>query len=103
MKRWRGLKDLVQDAVETGARAVERVQKETAAIPFAVLERLPPLAAPARRVHALHDAVVSVTYRTVRGVNGAAGAALDGVLDVLEARRRGGGGRNPPPAGAETQ
>ena len=38
-KRWRGLKTLVHDAVEHGSRGIERVQKETAATPFGILEQ----------------------------------------------------------------
>jgi hypothetical protein len=92
MKRWRGLKDLVQDAVDSGASALERVQKQAAATPFGLLEKVPPLEAPARRVHALHDAAVGGVYGMVRWVNRGAGAVLDGVLDVLEARRKPGPG-----------
>ena len=41
MKRWRGLKSLVRDAVEHGSRAIEKVHKETADKPFLILESIP--------------------------------------------------------------
>ena len=40
MKRWRGLKSLVVDAVEHGSRAVEKIQIETMKLPFALLEQV---------------------------------------------------------------
>jgi hypothetical protein len=76
----------VRDAVEHGSLAVERLQKQAASTPFRVLEALPPLAAPARQVHTLHDAGVSAVHGVVRLVNRGVGAAADTVLDVLEAR-----------------
>lgn len=78
--RWRGLKSLLQDVVEHGSRAVERVHLETARRPFAVLELIPPIAAPARVVHVVHDVVVTTSYGAVRLVNRAVGATLDVAL-----------------------
>ena len=37
MKKWRGLAELVRDAVEQGATAVEQVHRRTAATPFELL------------------------------------------------------------------
>ena len=86
MKKWRGLKALVQDAVDAGATAVEQVHKRTAAVPFALLEQVPALAAPARRAHQVHDLAISGSYGMVRLVNRVTGKVLDVALDVLEAR-----------------
>ncbi len=85
--KWRGFAALLQDAVEHGSRAVERVHLETAARPFSLLEKLPGLAAPSRVVHLAHDAVAKTSYGSVRVVNGAARWALDAVLGALEAKR----------------
>jgi hypothetical protein len=84
MKRWRGLGALVRDAVEHGSRAVERIQKETAARPFAILEAIPGVAGPTRVVHVIHDATVSGVHGTIRVVNHGVGAVLDGVLAAVE-------------------
>ncbi|PTL75746.1 hypothetical protein [Vitiosangium sp. GDMCC 1.1324] len=88
MKKWRGLKDLVQDAVDKGATAVEQVHKRTAARPFELLEKVPPLTAPVRGVHGLHDLAVSGSYGMVRLVNRVVGKTLDVALDVLEQQSR---------------
>ena len=85
MKRWRGLAKLVVDAVEHGSAAVERVQIETVRRPFAILEKIPPIAESARSVHVAHDLAVSGVYAMIRAVNGVAGKAIDAALDVAEA------------------
>lgn len=83
-KRLRGLKQLLQDAVEHGSLAVERVQLERAKLPFGLLERVPAIAAPARGVHILHDAAVSTTHGMIRLVNRVVGDTLDAVIDEVE-------------------
>ncbi|MFP2924262.1 hypothetical protein ACLESO_03380 [Pyxidicoccus sp. 3LG] len=86
MKRWRGLKALVQDVVNRGATAVEGVHQRTAAVPFRLLRRIRPLDAPVRRIHALHDLALSTSYGMVRLVNRVVGKTADVALDVLELR-----------------
>jgi hypothetical protein len=83
MNRWRGLKALVQDAVEHGSRAVERVHMQTARRPFAILEQIPPIAAPTRVVHVVHDVTVTTSYAAVRLVNRVVGATVDIALDAV--------------------
>lgn len=84
--RWRGLKALVQDAVEHGTRAVETVHLATANRTFVVLEAIEPAVKP---IHTVHDLSVSTVYGSIRLVNGALGKVLDVVIDEVE-RRRGG-------------
>ncbi len=84
MKRWRGLKSLVQDTVDKGSTAIEQVHLSTAARPFAWLRKGPPLQVPVQTVQAVHDVAVAASYGMVRHVNRAAGKAVDLVLDVLE-------------------
>ncbi|MFP2906002.1 hypothetical protein ACLESD_13275 [Pyxidicoccus sp. 3LFB2] len=86
MKRWRGLKALVQDVVDKGTTAVEGVHQRTAAVPFRLLRRIRPLDAPVRRVHELHDLALSTSYAMVRLVNRVVGKTVDVTLDVLEKR-----------------
>lgn len=88
MERWRGLKALVVDAVEHGSRAVEHIQKETARRPFEILERIPPLQAPVKGIHTIHDTAVSGVHGMIRLVNKAVGGTLDVVIDVVEHRRK---------------
>lgn len=97
MRRWRGLKSLVVDAVDHGSRAVERIQRETASVPFDLLEKIPVLAEPAKGVRLVHDTALSATHGMIRLVNRGVGAALDVVFDVVEAQseRAGVGDRRP--------
>jgi hypothetical protein len=76
--RWRGVAKLVTDAVEHGSKAVERIQKETAARPFGILEMIPGVAPPARAVHLIHDATVSGVHGVIRLVT----HVVDGTVGV---------------------
>lgn len=86
MRRWRGLKSLVVDAVEHGSRAVEKLQLETARLPFTILEQIPPLTVPVKGIHAIHDTSVKATHGIIRLVSRVAGDTIDVVLDVVEKR-----------------
>jgi hypothetical protein len=88
MQRWRGLKSLVIDAVDHGSRAVERIQMETAKVPFDILEQIPPLAAPVKGIRKIHDVSVAGVHGVVRVVNQVAGEALDFVFDRIEKHER---------------
>ncbi|MFY2562601.1 hypothetical protein ACN469_33715 [Corallococcus terminator] len=87
MTRLRGLKDLVHDAVEQGAIAVERIHRSSAAKPFEVLRLIPVLEAPVGTLQSLHDAALSGTYGMVRWVNRAVDGTLDVALDLFEHRQ----------------
>jgi hypothetical protein len=84
MKRLRGLRALVGDAVEHGSKAVEVVHKATAARTFDVLEAIPPIATPAKVVHIVHDASLTGIYGIIRAVNSVVGKTLDIAIDVAE-------------------
>jgi len=83
LDKWRGLKALVQDAVEHGATAIERVHLQTAARTFDLLQLVTPIAEPAKVAREVHDTMVSSAYASVRMVNAMAGKALDAVIDSL--------------------
>jgi hypothetical protein len=87
MKRLRGLRVLVGDAVEHGSSAVEAVHKATAARTFVVLEAIPPIATPAKIVHVVHDASLTGIYGIIRAVNAVVGKTLDVAIDVAEKQR----------------
>ena len=84
MKQWRGLTTLVRDAVEHGSQAIERLQKETAARPFAILEAIPPIAAPAKVIHALHDASIAGTHAAIRLVARVVAGTVEAVLAAVD-------------------
>jgi hypothetical protein len=86
MRRWRGLKSLVVDAVEHGSRAVEKLQIETARVPFQIAAQIPRLAVPAKGAHAIHDTAVTATHGLIRLVTRVVGDTVDVVLDAVEKR-----------------
>jgi hypothetical protein len=82
--RLRGLRALLEDAVDQGTSAVERVHKATAARPFDVLDHVPVVAPVARGVRVVHDATVAGVYEAIRQVNHLVGVTLAVAIDVLE-------------------
>jgi hypothetical protein len=84
LKRLRGLRALIEDAVTHGSGAIERVHLATAARPFAVLENIPPTALVARGVHVAHDAIAMSVYGTIRATARLVGAAATIALDIAE-------------------
>ena len=80
-KRLLGLRALLEDVVEHGSAAVERVHRETADRTFTVLEAIPPVAGAARAVHGVHGAVLTGVYGSIRLVNRAVGAVLTTVIE----------------------
>ncbi len=86
MKRWRGLRALVEDAVEHGSKAVEKVHRATADRTFTVLEAIPPIATPTKIVHAVHDLSVTTVYTSIRLANKLVGRGVELALDVSEAK-----------------
>lgn len=87
MTRWRGLLDLLHDGLAAGSGAIERTQRETAALAFRALEALPGIRGPARAVHEVHDATVSLAHAAVRVVGQAAIRGVDGILSATKALR----------------
>jgi hypothetical protein len=84
MERWRGLKALVQDTVEHGSRAVERLQKEAAKRPFDLLEKIQPLEVPVKGIREIHDTAISGVHGMIRLVNRVAGDTADMILNAVE-------------------
>jgi len=84
VKKLRGLKALLQDAVVNGATSIEAVHMATAARPFKVLEMIPAVAGPSQIVRAVHDAIVTTGYAATRAVTEAVGVGLDLALDAVE-------------------
>lgn len=89
MKRARGLKDLVIDAVEHGSRAVEKVQIETAKVPFDLLEKITPLKVPVAGVRLVYNTSISNVHGMIRLITKVTGDTVDAVLEGIR------------PAGAE--
>jgi hypothetical protein len=77
-ERWRGLSAILGDVVEHGTTAVERIHMATARRPFQIIEQIPPIAAPTKIVHEIHDSIVTNTYSNIRWIN----AQVQKVLQV---------------------
>ena len=88
MKRWRGLKSLIVDAVEHGSRAVEKIQIESKKVPFALLSQVDPLKVPVQGIQAIHETAVTGVHTVIRAVYSVASGALDVVLDVVEQQQK---------------
>jgi len=84
MNRLRGLRALLEDVVEHGTTAVERVHRATAARPFEILDLIPPVAPAARGVRLVHDATVAGVYETIRQVNHLVGVTLSAAIDLCD-------------------
>ncbi|MEO7329638.1 MAG: hypothetical protein ABI193_13750 [Minicystis sp.] len=100
MKRWRGLKALIVDAVEHGSRAVEKIQIDSMKLPFALLSQVDPLKAPVKGIQLLHNTAVTTVHMVIRAVNSVASGALDVVIDVVEQQQSEKKGEETPKEGA---
>ena len=86
-KRWRGLKNLVADAVVHGSAAVEKVHLATTDRTFSVLEAIPGVDVPAKPLHLIHDLSVKGVYGAIRVVTAVVSGTLDVVLDQQAATK----------------
>jgi pimeloyl-ACP methyl ester carboxylesterase len=75
-ERIEGYRALLEEAVDQGVTAVQRVQEELTRRPYDVLSLVPPLEAPTALVRGVHFAAIGGVYATIRGVNSLAGVAL---------------------------
>ena len=85
MKRWRGLKDLIEDAIDQGSRAIEEIHGQAGGWVFDLLEQVPPLAKPARLARSLQQTVIARTYGTIRLVNRVVGGIAAIAIDAAGA------------------
>lgn len=80
-ERLRGFKMLVQTAVDQGSRALERVQIQTAKIPFDLVAQIPGAKVPAEGARQIYNTGVSSVHTMVRLVNQVVGDTLDVVIE----------------------
>jgi hypothetical protein len=74
------IKDRVQDAIDKGTTAVERVHQDIMHKPIEVLESIAPNLPLTKEVAAVQRKIVGIVYDVIRGVNRTAGELADGVL-----------------------
>lgn len=96
VKKLRGLKALLQDAVVNGAKSIQQVHLGTTARTFRVLEQIPGVSAPSVVVRAVHDAIVTTGYAATQAVTEAIGTGIDIALDAVEGPAAAGTNDAPP-------
>ncbi|MBW1877576.1 MAG: alpha/beta fold hydrolase [Deltaproteobacteria bacterium] len=83
MRRFRGLKQLVHDAVDITTDMVEDANESVAAKVMAVLEKIEPIAEPARVVNEVRRFSARVVYESIHGVNDIVSGLGDLGLDAI--------------------
>src|SRR5438270_13829855 len=74
------IKDRVQDAIDKGTTAVEKVHQDILHKPIEVLESIAPNLPLTNAVAEVQRKIVGIVYDVIRGVNHAAGGLADNVL-----------------------
>ncbi|MFO0559262.1 MAG: alpha/beta fold hydrolase [Polyangiales bacterium] len=82
MRRWKGLKALVHDAVDHTTRLIEEGHESVARVAMAVLDQVEPVKDVAHTVDDARRVVTSGVLASVRAVNRAVQVASDAVIDV---------------------
>ena len=82
MRRWKGLKALVHDAVDHTTRLIEEGHESVARVAMAVLDQVEPVKDAAHTVDDARRVVTSGVLASVRAVNRAVQVASDAVIDV---------------------
>lgn len=84
MKRWRGLKKLIHDAVDHTTDIVEGAHEMVSRQTLGRLEKIPPLAGTARALKAAHWAATAPVFAAIHGINRVVDVVGDGGLEVAE-------------------
>jgi hypothetical protein len=80
MRSVKELKDRVQDAIDKGTTAVEKVHQDIIHKPIDVLESIAPNLPLTKAVAAVQRKIVGIVYDVIRGVNRTAGELADDLL-----------------------
>jgi hypothetical protein len=80
----RGVKDLVQTAIDETVRSIEATHNDIARKPYAVLEWFRPITTPAGGVECVQQSISSTVFTSIRAANSLTGACASLVLDVVE-------------------
>jgi len=80
MSKLKGLKELVQTAIDKGATSVEEVHNKIANMPLNVLEKIAPLETPAKEIKEIHEKTVGTVYDIIRTVNREVGEIADSMI-----------------------
>ena len=84
LTRLEALKDLVQQAIDTGATSVEQIHKTIAALPLAVLEKQGLLDVDSEKRDELWDKSFGQVYDAIRRVNQEVGELATQAFEAIE-------------------
>jgi len=84
IRRWRGLKSLVHDAVDATTDLVDLGHESTSRAVTSVTDRIEPVREPARLVDGVRRVTTRGVLGTIRGVNRAVAVVTDAALDYAE-------------------
>ncbi len=83
VQRVRGAIDLSAEAVDALVGRIQEVQEDYARIPYAVLERIPVTAEPAKGIEQAQKAITDMVYGGIRGVNWLVATMASHALDLI--------------------
>ena len=86
MSKLRGLAQLVQDAVDKSATAIEDVHLAVANEPLNILKKIPPLKSAVTGIQKILNHGITAVYEIIRTVNRETGKMVSGVLGKIEGR-----------------
>jgi len=84
MSKLKGLKDLVQTAIDKGATSVEEVHMAIANMPLNILEKIEPLEAPAKEIKHVYESTVGAVYDMIRKINSEVGNVAESLINQAE-------------------
>jgi len=84
MGKLQGLAQLIQDAVDKSATAIENVHLKVANEPLNILKKIPPLTAPATSIQKILNLGITSVYEIIRTVNRETGNMVNLALEKVE-------------------
>lgn len=85
LRQIRGAKELVEETVDSAALAINEVQRKMTRMPYALLARIGPIAAPVQAIEQVHLKIADSVYFSIRVGNRLVGNMAGFVLDQLDA------------------
>lgn len=85
LRQIRGAKELVEETVDSAALAINEVQRKMTRMPYALLARIGPIAAPVKAIERAHLKIADSVYFSIRVGNRLIGNMAGFVLDQLDA------------------
>ena len=78
------LVDMVQSAIENGARSIEEVQRDIAKKPFEMLKSVEQIEPTVSQIESFHDQTIGNVYDMIRKLNIEAAAIAKDLLSKIE-------------------